>query len=338
MNNLLRLTDHGLYCERGDFYIDPRHAVDCAVITHAHADHARAGHRQYIAHPITLAFMRRRLHSSVAGLALRYGETVIRNGVQLSLHPAGHVPGSSQVHVEYQGYVAVVTGDYKLEPDGLSDPFEQLRCNLFITESTFALPVFRWRPQAEVFGEIVEWYRANVAAGLTTVLSAYALGKAQRLIHNLAPMVDEIIVHKSIATLNEALEEVGVTLPQCTTLNPTRLNASTVGSLIIATSQALREGWVGRIGPYRIGAISGWMALPQMSNRRGADRGFVLSDHADWPGLQQAVKASEAEFVLASHGYSDVLVRWSREQGMAAEELDKWGKEEKEGQPEDLFR
>ncbi len=325
LGDFLRLTDHGLCCVPGDFFIDPRRAVETAVVTHAHADHASPGSRFYVAHPLTLALLRHRLSRAISGVGLPYGAETVHNGVRVSLHPAGHVAGSAQVRLEYRGFTAVITGDYKLERDGVSDPYEQQRCHLFVTESTFALPVYRWPPQKEAAGEILSWYRANSSRGITSILMAYALGKAQRLLSLLAPEVPEIVVHRSAAGINAALQAAGVPLPEFSVLNSERLEAGLQGGLVIASSQALREDWPLRVAPFSLGLVSGWMALRRLRSRRDADAGFVISDHADWPALNRAVEQSGAETVIVTHGYDAVFARWLRERGIRALEMERLG-------------
>ncbi len=315
---LLEMTPAGLHCPAGDFYIDPHRAVDRAVITHAHGDHARAGHRAVMAHPLTLAVMQRRIDPEVKGQAVEYGTPILVNGVRVSLHPAGHVPGSAQVRVEQNGFVAVVTGDYKLEDDGLSDAYEQQRCHWFISECTFGLPVFRWERQAEIVERAVACYLDNRSRGTTTVLTAYALGKAQRLVHLLASRVDEIVVHRLIAPINSALTKAGLPLPSTRTLNAATIADHTPSRLLIAPSGALRESWIRRIGSASVYTVSGWMA---MQTRQRSAKGFALSDHADWPGLLQAVRDSGAERISLDHGYVNEFCAHLRREGFPAEIL-----------------
>ncbi len=312
------MTPAGLYCPAGDFYIDPHRAVNRAVITHAHGDHARAGHRAVMAHPLTLAVMTKRIDPEVKGQAVEYGTPVHLNGVRLSLHPAGHVPGSAQVRVEQNGFVAVATGDYKLENDGLSEPYEQQRCHWFISECTFGVPVFRWERQADIVDRVVACYTENCNRGTTTVLTAYALGKAQRLVHLLAPRVDAILVHRSITPINNALAKAGLVLPATTPLSAATLADHTPSRLIIAPSGALRESWIRSIGPASVYTVSGWVA---MQSRQRSMKGFALSDHADWPGLMQAVRDSGAERISLDHGYVNEFCAHLRREGFSAEIL-----------------
>ena len=173
---LLENTDRGLYCAAGDFYIDPWRAVDFAIVTHAHSDHARAGSRHYLCAAPGREILQARLGADAVIQAIPYGETLTRNGVHVSLHPAGHILGSAQVRVEARGEIWVVSGDYKTAPEKTCAPFEAIRCHSFVTECTFGLPIYRWRPQAEIFSEINSWWRENQNRGRTSVIFAYSLG------------------------------------------------------------------------------------------------------------------------------------------------------------------
>ena len=316
--SILVMTPAGLYCPAGDFYVDPRPAVSKAVITHAHSDHARAGHRAVLAHPLTLAVIRKRIDPMARGQALEYGTPVELNGARVSLHPSGHVPGSAQVRIEYKGFVAVVTGDFKIEHDGLTDAYEQQRCHWFITECTFGIPVFRWETQAEIFKQVIWQYRENVSRDTTTILTAYALGKAQRLAHMLAPHVESIVVHRTVAPINAALSKAGLPLPPTKTLNATTLADHSPSRLIIAPGSALRESWVRRIGSTAVYTVSGWVAL---QTRRRTSSGFALSDHADYPGLLQAVRDTGAERISVDHGYVNEFCAALRKERLTAEVL-----------------
>jgi putative mRNA 3-end processing factor len=317
---LLELTDRGLYCPAGDFYVDPWQPVDRAVITHAHADHARPGSRHYLAAQPSARVLRTRLGAGATLETLAYGEPLRHNGVQVSLHPAGHILGSAQVRLEHEGQVWVVTGDYKLEPDPTCAPFEPVRCHTFVTESTFGLPIYRWQPQAEVFDEINAWWRANQEAGKASLLFGYALGKAQRLLAGVDPSVGPIFTHGAVERLTRDYRDTGVPLPATTYVG----DASGVDwsrALIVAPPSAHNTPWVRRFGPVSTALASGWMRIRGTRRRRAVDRGFILSDHADWPGLLAAVWDAGAEQVFVTHGYSPVLVRWLREHGLRAHVL-----------------
>ena len=312
----------GLYCPAGDFHIDPWRPVARAVITHAHADHARRGHGAYLATAVSAGVLRARLGDiSLQGLA--YGEVVAINGVHVSLHPAGHVLGSAQVRIEYRGQVWVASGDYftsghEHDVNATCAPFEPLRCHCFITESTFGLPIYRWRPQAEVLAEVNAWWAANAAAGRPSLLLAYSFGKAQRLLAGVDPAIGPIAVHGAVAPLNEAYRAAGVALPPTLALDALAEQALARQALVLAPPAVLGSAWARKLGDAGDAFASGWMMLRGARRRQGVDRGFVLSDHADWPGLQRAIAATGATRVIVTHGYEAVMVRWLRQQGLEA--------------------
>ncbi len=315
--NLIVARPEGLYCPPGDFYIDPWRPVESAVITHGHSDHARTGHARYLAHEKGEGILRARL-GDITLQTLAYGEPVLHNGVRISLHPAGHVLGSAQVRVECGGEVWVASGDYKLENDGTCEPFEPVACDTFITESTFGLPIYRWPSQPELFADINDWWRANAAAGRASVLFCYAFGKAQRLLHGVDASIGPIIAHGAVEPLNRVYREAGVKLPATRTV--AEADAGTFGqSLVLAPPSAQGTPWMRRFGNYSDAFASGWMLLRGARRRRGVDRGFVMSDHADWPGLQRAIDGTGAERVFVTHGSVAVMVRWLRERGLDAQ-------------------
>lgn len=320
--DLIVARPEGLYCPPGNFYIDPWRPVERAVITHAHADHARPGHGHYLCAEPGRGVMLARL-PGIRLDALAYGESINHHGVRLSLHPAGHVLGSAQVRLEYGGEVWVASGDYKVEADGTCAPFEPVRCDTFITESTFGLPVYRWQPQARIMAEIHAWWRANAEAGRASVLYCYAFGKAQRILHGLAAAGEghgPIVTHGAMAALNAAYEAAGVALPP--TLRTTDLPGKPVAfrqALVLAPPSAQRSSWMRRFGDAADAFASGWMQLRGTRRRRGVDRGFALSDHADWPGLLSAIEATGAQRVIVTHGNVPVMVRYLNEGGWQAQ-------------------
>ena len=307
----------GLYCPAGDFHIDPWRPVGRAVITHAHADHARRGHGAYLASAPSAGVLRERL-GDIRLQPLAYGEAVHINGVRVSLHPAGHVLGSAQVRIEHQGQVWVASGDYFVsgagDANGSCTPFEPVRCHCFITESTFGLPVYRWRPQAEVVAEIHAWWRANAEAGRASLLLGYSFGKAQRLLAAVDASLGPIVVHDTVEAINAAYRAEGVPLPPTLRLADVKDKALLRRALAVAPPGAQGGAFTKALGDCGDAFASGWMQL------RGArvDRGFVLSDHADWPGLQQAIAATGASRVIVTHGYEAVMVRWLQQQGLQA--------------------
>jgi len=320
--NLVSPTPRGLYCAAGDFYIDPWRPVGRAVITHAHGDHARMGSEAYLAAKRGLPVLQTRLGPEARIEGVDYGETRELNGVKVSLHPAGHVLGSSQVRIEHAGEVWVVSGDYKLDPDPTCEPFEPVRCHAFITESTFGLPIYRWRTHDEIFGGINRWWAGNARHGRASVLFGYAFGKAQRILASVDDSIGPIIVHGAVETLNRGYRECGVALPPTRVGTELASKAEAAGALIVAPPSAQSTPWLKRFGEYSDAFASGWMAIRGARRQRAVDQGFVLSDHADWPSLQRAIAATGAERIFVTHGNVETMVRWLVEQGYDARGMD----------------
>ncbi len=314
--DLLTVAEAGIYCAAGDFYIDPWRPVDRALITHGHADHARPGHARYLATEAAAPVIRYRL--GVAVETIRYGEERRIGSTNVSFHPAGHVPGSAQIRVEHKGEVWVASGDYKVAPDRLSEPFEPVRCDTFITECTFGLPIFRWQAEAEAMAEIDAWWAKNRAEGRFSVLGAYALGKAQRLLAGIDSSQGPILTHGAVENVNDVLRGQGLPLPDTLRVTPEIDLKEHPGALVIATPSAMGGPWMKRFGQASTAFASGWMALRGVRRRRAADRGFVISDHADWAGLGQAITETGATRVIATHGYTSVFRRWLEDQGYEA--------------------
>ena len=317
MTDLVVERSEGLYCPAGDFYIDPWRPVHRAVITHAHADHARVGHGHYLAAAAAEGVLRARL-GDITLQAVGYGEVVEHQGVRVSLHPAGHVLGSAQVRIECGGEVWVVSGDYKVEADATCPAFEPVRCHCFITESTFGLPIYRWQPQAEVFADINAWWAANAAAGRPSLLMGYSFGKAQRILSGVDASIGPIVVHGAVEPLNRAYRAAGVDLPPTRLVSEVADKADFKRALVLAPPSVQGSVWQRRFANASDAFASGWMRLRGARRRRGVDRGFVLSDHADWPGLMQAIGATGAQRVIVTHGYEAVMVRWLQQQGLQA--------------------
>lgn len=318
--DLVVARPEGLYCPPGDFYIDPWRPVARAVITHAHSDHARMGHAHYLAQADSAGVLRQRLGAGITLQTLAYGEAITHHGVRLSLHPAGHVLGSAQVRLEHGGRVWVASGDYKTEADPTCAPFEPVPCDTFITESTFGLPIYRWPTQAQLCREIDGWWRRNADEGRASVLLAYAFGKAQRILHGVDASIGPIVVHGAVEPLNAAYRAAGVPLPPTLRVTDPGVDAALLRrALVIAPPSAQGTPWLRRFGNYTDAFASGWMQLRGARRRRGVDRGFVMSDHADWPGLQSAIAATGAGRVRVTHGSVAVLVRWLRECGLDAD-------------------
>ncbi|GAW35972.1 hypothetical protein RA2_03040 [Roseovarius sp. A-2] len=317
---VLHVTPKGLFCPAGDFHIDPWRPVARALITHGHADHARDGHGAYLATDLAAPVMRHRL-GEITLDTIRYGEARQIGDARVSFHPAGHVPGSAQIRVEVGGEVWVVSGDYKLEADPLSTPFETVRCHHFISECTFGLPVFDWPDAAEVAREINTWWSRNAAEGRFSLLGAYALGKAQRVLMMLDPTIGPILTHGAIEATNAVMRAQGLPLPETHHVTPETDLCARQGALVLAPPGALAGPWARRFRPTSTALASGWMRLRGVRRRRAADRGFVLSDHADWAGLNRAIAETGAETIHVTHGYTDIFARWLTEQGYDARVL-----------------
>jgi putative mRNA 3-end processing factor len=318
---LLTPTPDGLYCEAGDFYVDPWRPVPRAVITHAHADHYAYDCGSYMVSEPGRHVFRMRLGHNANIRTAAYGETVDINGVQVSLHPAGHILGSAQVRVEHRGEVWVVSGDYKREPDSTCTPFEIVPCHTFITEATFGLPIYRWPAQSEVFAQINRWWRSNQQQGKATVIYGYALGKAQRILAGVDASIGPIYTHGAVEKLTRAYRESGIPLPH-TVYAGSAEKIDWTQALIVAPPSARGTPWLRRFGTISSGFVSGWMRIRGVRRQRSVDRGFVISDHVDWTDLMQTVVDTGAARIFVTHGYIPVVVRWLREQGIDAYPLE----------------
>lgn len=315
---LLVFSPRGILCPLADVYIDPWRPVDRAIITHAHSDHARGGSMHYLATPITKSLMHARIGADLSVEVIGYGEPVTINGVRFSLHPAGHIPGSAQVRVEFQGEVWVATGDYKRHVDGISPAFEPVRCHTLITECTFGLPIYRWKEPEVIFEEINDWWRGNATKGLCSVISAYSLGKAQRVITGVDRTIGPILVHGAVANMNTVLQQCGLELPAWEHITKDTPKERFRNALVITPGSALETTWTNRMKPFSTSMASGWMQLRGWRRRSNIDKGFVLSDHADWDGLLRTVQESGAERVIATHGYTDLFSQYLRSIGLDA--------------------
>ena len=316
--NLLEFTGNGIYCPPADVYIDPWKPVAKALVSHGHSDHASWGHGSYLCTTSAAPVIKHRLNLSGNIQTADYGNPIFINGVEFSFHPAGHIPGSAQIRVSRQGEVWVFSGDYKLENDGISEPFEPLKCHTFITESTFGLPVYKWKPQSEVFDDINQWWRQNQAAGKVTILAGYALGKSQRILKHIDPSIGKIYVHGAVDTLTQILRAQQIELPPTIYVTSEMKKKDFEGAFVLCPPSAIGSLWLRKFDPYSLGIASGWMGLRGARRRRGADRGFVLSDHADWTALNQAVEATGAQRVFVTHGYSEVFTHWLSGKGIEA--------------------
>ncbi len=331
---LIEFTSKGLYCRAGDFYIDPWKPVPKAVITHAHSDHARVGNDHYLCHPSTLPILKLRLGQDIKADSIEWNKPITQNGVKISLYPAGHIIGSSQVRVEHKGETWVISGDYKTENDGISGAFEPVKCHTFITESTFGLPIYNWKSQETIFADIQNWIIKNQAKGKTSVITAYSLGKAQRVLQCIAEITENIFVHGAVWNTQQALLAAGLKLPVVKRVTPDIPKEQYKNAVVIAPPSTDGTPWMKRFTPYSVGICSGWMQVRGNVRRRNADAGFALSDHADWKGLLEAVKATGAEKVFVTHGFQSAFSRYLTENGTeAAEVKTEYGTEDDEKIP-----
>lgn len=319
---LLSMRPEGIYCSEADVFIDPWRPVDKAIITHAHADHSRYGMKHYLTHHHSIPVIKHRLGADISVEGKNYGEKTIINGVEISLHPAGHIIGSAQIRLSKGGETWVVSGDYKTAPDATCTPFEPVKCQHFITESTFGLPVFQWQNEEVVFRQMEHWYQKNHAAGITSVLLVYALGKAQRVIQALNGKVGTLYTHGAVENTNEALRTAGIHIPHTERITQDTVINQVKGGFVLAPPSVQNTTWLRKFKPHSLGVASGWMAIRGTRRRRNPDIGFILSDHADWKGLNLAVDATGADHIYVTHGYRNALANWFAEKGKHASVLD----------------
>ncbi|RYZ54904.1 MAG: ligase-associated DNA damage response exonuclease [Proteobacteria bacterium] len=318
---LVQVTPRGLYCPRGDFYIDPWEGVDVALITHAHSDHAREGSKLYHITEQSLGIIQRRLGPDGVYHPHAYRQEFFLGDVKISFHPAGHILGSAQIRLECDGEVWVVSGDYKRDYDPTCEAFEVVPCDYFITESTFGLPVFVWKSIEEETEAVYKWWMKNQEVGKNCILGCYSLGKSQRVLHALAAFTDQpVLLHGATQALVDLYREQGV--PLIATLPATDFEKGTKGQLILAPPAAISSTWARKFGTFESGFASGWMRIRGNRRRKAYDQGFVISDHADWPALLQTVKECGAKKIYVTHGYTDELSRFLVEQGHDAEPLE----------------
>ncbi|QWT21816.1 ligase-associated DNA damage response exonuclease [Bacillus sp. NP157] len=321
-SDLLLPRPEGLYCPAGDFFIDPMLPVARAVVTHAHGDHARSGSALYHVARAGQALMQERLGAAATILAFDYGERFTLGETVLSLHPSGHVLGAAQVRIEGRGKVAVVSGDYKRDPDPTCAPFEPVPCDVFVTESTFGLPIYRWPPMAEVIDDMLAWWDDCAARGIPAVLFCYALGKAQRILAELATRTDrQVFLHGAMVRLVEDYREAGIDMVPTQPVSDEARGRDFAGELILAPPSAAGSPWMKRFAKASTGFASGWMQVRGARRRRGYDRGFIVSDHADWPGLVRSVEDCGAKRIYVTHGDGEALIRYLRERGHDARAL-----------------
>ncbi len=319
---LLQPRPEGLYCPAGDFFVDPMRSVRRAVVTHAHGDHARSGSEQYHVAQAGIGLMQERLGADSVLEAYAYGTRFRLGEVDVSLHPSGHVLGSAQVRMEHAGRVVVVSGDYKRDPDPTCVPFEPVPCDVFVTESTFGLPVYRWPSMDLVIDEMLAWWDDCARRKVPAVLFCYALGKAQRILAELAKRTDcPVHLHGAMLRLVERYREAGIVMVPTESISESARGRDYAGELILAPPSAAGSSWMKRFANASTGFASGWMRIRGARRRRGYDRGFVVSDHADWPGLLKSIDQSQASRIYVTHGDGEALIRHLRDQGRDAQPL-----------------
>lgn len=317
---LMEFTAKGIYCPQADVYIDPWRPVNKALITHGHSDHSRPGSNSYLCHNLSVNILKLRLGMDIAVQGVAYDEVIYINNVAISFHPAGHIIGSAQIRLEYEGEVWVVSGDYKMMNDGVSTPFEPVKCQHFITETTFGLPIYKFPEFKDVYDDMNTWCSTNKADGFNSIILGYSLGKSQVILHHLDESFD-VYLHGAVANVNQALEADGFNF-KGERITPETKKGDLKGAVIVAPVSALGSPWLRKFLPYKIAVCSGWMQLRGARRRKGVDKGFVLSDHCDWSQLNEAVEATEAQHIYTTHGYQHTYGKWLQEQyGLEVTEL-----------------
>jgi putative mRNA 3-end processing factor len=336
--DILALTPAGICCRRGSFHIDPTRPVERALITHSHSDHARAGHGAVLATQETLDLMRLRYGENFAGTAqaVRYGESVKLDGATVTFHPAGHVLGSAQIAVEADGLRIVASGDYKNVPDPTCAPFELVPCDAFITEATFALPVFR---HGDPNGEIAKLLDSvALFPERAHLVGAYSLGKAQRVIALLrqAGYQPPIYLHGAMESITRYYQSRGISLGELRLVRGSD-KAELAGTITVCPPSALNELWTRRFPDPVAAFASGWMRVRARARQQGITLPLVISDHADWGGLTATVAATGASEIWVTHGQEDALVHWCVTRGLKARPLDivGYGEEDENGEAEE---
>jgi putative mRNA 3-end processing factor len=314
MKSLVHATPKGLYCEAGNFYIDPWRPVEKAIITHGHSDHARVGAQTYFACEKSLGILERRLGAEQNFITYPYGQKFKMAETWVSFHPAGHILGSSQVRIEYQNSVWVVSGDYKRGEDLSCDPFEVVPCDVFVSEATFALPIYKWESGERIAKRIFDWWQAD--QDRPSLLFCYALGKSQRVLAELTRFTDKkVYLHGAVDPLTKIYRDQGIKMLETVPVTEVDKDYNFKGDLILAPPSGHRSPWMKRFKDPQTAFASGWMQVRGARRRKGYEKGFVLSDHADWPGLIQTIEETGAKTIYLTHGKTDVLERYLTEGG-----------------------
>lgn len=319
MADLLTLERAGIRCEAANAYLDPSRAVDVALISHAHSDHARRSSERYYCADSCVPLLRARIGRKAEIVGVPFGERFSLSDATISFHPAGHMLGSAQIRIEAHGETWVYTGDYKRDPDPSCEPFEPLACDVLVTEATFSLPVYRWPDSATVFDDLLAWWDSCRRSGANAVLFAYSAGKTQRVLAEIAARTDRrVIVHDAAVPYTEAYRNAGILLPETVALST--IDGPVSGELVVAPSNAALPEEL--FGAFETAFASGWMALRKRRIAAGVDRGFVVSDHVDWPGLLRTIEESGARRILVTHGDGETVSEYLRERGYDARPLE----------------
>lgn len=317
MSELLKVTSKGIYCPQADVYIDPWKPVKKALITHGHSDHARYGSKSYLCHQHSINILKSRLGNQINVQGVAYGQKTRINTVDFTFYPAGHIIGSAQILADNGKERWVVSGDYNNSKDSLISEIQPVKCDYFISECTFGLPVFTWDDPQEIFDQIQNWWIKNQKQNKASVITAYSLGKAQRIIQNINHEIGPVYTHRAVENMNEAIRTSGIPLKPTALLDlTTKQNISQ--SLIVIPPGAADAKWLKDIKQYELAFASGWMAIRGAKRRRGIETGFVLSDHSDWQGLNSVIKETGAQKVYVTHGYTDIFCKWLNSQGQEA--------------------
>ncbi len=316
----IKFTKKGIYCIPGKFYLDPWYPVDYAIISHGHADHSRWGNKHYLCHRDSKNILLHRLGKDISIETLNFNQTKTINGVKVSFFPAGHIIGSVQIKLEYKGKVVVFSGDYKTNPDFITTPFEPVKCHEFITESTFGLPIYSWKTEADLQSQLQQWIVNNQRQNKTSVFFGYSLGKAQRIM-SLVDGIDEVYVHSAINNLNQAISKSGIILPKSKLITSDFNKKDIQNKIVILPPALLGSNLLKKIPNAATAICSGWMQIRGNRRWKGVDAGFAVSDHADWNGLLSAVKATEAEKVYVTHGSQAVFSKYLNEIGIESQEV-----------------
>jgi len=310
----LKVLEQGLFCTAGEFFIDAWKPVPVCIVTHAHGDHAYQGHGLYIATKETLLIIHKRFGYEVPSKSVEYGEKFKMGKAWVSLHPAGHILGSSQIRIETANELTVVSGDYKRSFDATCQPFEVIKCDIFVTESTFALPIYQWPTEETILQQINEWWEENAANDHPSVLFCYSLGKAQRIMSLLANQKDKTIyLHGAVLSCSELYQQLGIEMVSFKPVSENAKGSTFSKDLILAPPSAIGTPWLKRFPSCRLAFASGWMEVRGVRRRKALDRGFILSDHADWNALIQTIEETEAKIILTTHGNAALLAQFLRE-------------------------